>query len=315
MSYPPELSGSPSGLTRWRVVGTTETSTRTRHRFGEAVPRHPLLVIPLLPARLRRLKRPKLWQEIAFIGISYYVYSLIRNAVPTHERNALTHGRQILYAEDHIGLNFEHSVNRFFDEVRWGGWHYLATVSNYFYAVMHFIIVIAVLVWVYVKRPGNYRSARTVLYATNGLAALGFWFYPLAPPRLLPNHDFIDTVVKYHTWGSWGSGGISKVSNQFAAMPSLHIAWSLWAGVTLFMLSGRWWIRALGLLYPVATFMVIIGTANHYTLDAAGGVVALVGGYLIQWLLTGRRVYAPTHDEQPELAASLPESPAEPARS
>jgi hypothetical protein len=259
----------------------------------EPAPRSPGKFLPLLPARLRRQLRPKLWQEIAFILLSYWVYSLIRNAVPTHEKPALLRGRQILYAEDHTGLNFERSMNRFFDEAHWGGWHYLAELSNYYYAVMHFVVVIGVLAWVYVKRPMNYRSARTVLYATNALAAIGFWFYPLAPPRLLPNHDFIDTVVKYHTWGSWGEGGISKVSNQFAAMPSLHIGWSLWAGITLFMLSGRWWIRALGLLYPVVTFLVIIGTANHYTLDAAGGVVALVGGFALQRLLTGRRTYAP----------------------
>jgi PAP2 superfamily len=276
------------------------TDTAGAQRPADAALRRPGRILPLLPARMRRQVRPKLWQEVAFILISYFVYSQIRDAVPIHQRPALLRGRQILYAEAHVGLNFELSVNRFFDHVRWGGWHYLANIANYYYALMHFIIVIGVLVWVYVKRPLNYRSARTVLYATNAIAAFGFWFYPLAPPRLLPNHGFVDTVVKYHTWGSWGSNGISKVSNQYAAMPSLHIAWSLWAGITLFMLSGRWWIRALGLLYPVVTFFVILGTANHYTLDAAGGVVALLGGFLIQRLLTGRHVYAPGAEDIPE---------------
>jgi len=281
------------------TVGTVET-TDVRPGAGEPGPRRPGRVLPLLPARMRRQLRPKLWQEIAFIALSYFVYSQIRDAVPTHERIALLHGRQILYTEEHIGLNFELSVNRWFDHVALGGWHYLANIADYYYALMHFVIVLSVLVWVYIKRPMNYRSARTVLYATNALAALGFWFYPLAPPRLLPGHGFIDTVVKYHTWGSWGSNSVSKVSNQFAAMPSLHIGWSLWAGITLFMLSGRWWIRALGLLYPVVTFFVIIGTANHYTLDAAGGIVALLGGYLIQWLLTGRHVYGPGAEDIPD---------------
>jgi PAP2 superfamily len=292
-------------------VGTTQESTSdvgepggspslTGTDSSASAPPRPGRFLPLLPTRMRSQLRPKLWQEIVFIALSYYLYSLIRNAVPKHERNALTHGRQILYAEDHLRLSFERSVNRFFDQVHWGGWHYLANAADYYYALMHFVVVISVLVWVYVKRPLNYRSARTVLYATNAIAALGFWFYPLAPPRLLPNHDFIDTVVKYHTWGSWGSGGISKVSNQFAAMPSLHIGWSLWAGITLFMLSGRWWIRALGLAYPVVTFFVIIGTANHYTLDAAGGVVALAGGFVIQRLLTGRHVYRSGAEDIPE---------------
>jgi hypothetical protein len=83
------------------------------------------------------------------------------------------------------------------------------------------------------------------------------------------------------------------VSNQFAAMPSLHIGWSLWAGITLFMLSRRWWLRTLGLAYPCVTFFVIIGTANHFVLDAAGGIVVLVLGFFTQRVLTGRPAYTP----------------------
>jgi hypothetical protein len=248
---------------------------------------------PLLPERLRRQRRPRLWQEIVFILVSYWVYSLIRNAVPTHEKPAFEHARSVLDAEKLIHIDIEHTLNRFVDVTRWGGWHWLADASDYYYAVMHFIVVIAVLVWVYVQHPMNYRSVRTVLYAANGLAAIGFWFYPLAPPRLMVSETFVDTVIKYHTWGSWGSGGVAKVSNQFAAMPSLHIGWSLWAGLTLFMLSSRWWIRALGLAYPVATFLVIVGTANHFVLDAGGGIAVLALGFFLQRIFTGRPAYSP----------------------
>ncbi|HEX7104459.1 MAG TPA: phosphatase PAP2 family protein [Acidothermaceae bacterium] len=248
---------------------------------------------PLLPERMRQQRRPRLWQEVAFILLSYWVYSLIRNAVPTHEKPAQEHARTILDAEKALSIDIERTLNHFVDAVHWGGWHWLANLSDYYYAVMHFIVVIAVLVWVYVRHPLNYRSVRTVLYAANGLAAAGFWFYPLAPPRLMTGQNYIDTVVKYHTWGSWGSGDVAKVSNQFAAMPSLHIGWSLWAGITLFMLSRRWWLRTLGLLYPAATFFVIIGTANHFVLDAVGGIVVLALGFGIQRVLTGRPAYTP----------------------
>lgn len=252
---------------------------------------------PILPERMRKQRRPKLWQEIAFILVSYWVYSLIRNAVPTHETPAFQHSRSVLDAERTVHINIELTLNKVVDAVRWGGWHWLANISDYYYAVMHFIIVITVLVWVYIRHPMNYRSTRTALYAANGLAAVGFWFYPLAPPRLMTSPHFIDTVVKYHTWGSWGSGNVSKISNQFAAMPSLHIGWSLWAGLTLFMLSRRWWLRALGLAYPLATFFVIIGTANHFVLDAVGGVVVLALGFAVQRLLTGRPAYTLAPDD------------------
>jgi hypothetical protein len=254
---------------------------------------------PLLPVRFRRIRRPILWQEIAFILVSYWVYSLIRDSVPTHDKPALEHASSVLKLERRLHINIEHPVNRFFDAVHWGGWHYLANIANYYYAVMHFVIVIGVLVWLYVKRPLFYRSARTVLYATNAVAAFGFWLYPLAPPRVLTGQGFIDTLVKYHTWGSLASGGVSKISNQYAAMPSLHIGWSLWAGLCVFALAKPWWVRIIALSYPVATFLVIIGTANHYVLDAVGGVIALSLGFLIQHLLTGHGAYALPDAEAP----------------
>jgi hypothetical protein len=264
-------------------VGTAE------HRADAAGATHPFG--PLLPTRFRRVRRPILWQEIAFILLSYWIYSLIRDAVPQHERPALQHAASVLKLEKTLHIDFEHPVNRFFDAVHWGGWHYLANVANYYYAVMHFVIVIGVLVWLYVKRPLYYRAARTVLYATNAVAAVGFWLYPLAPPRMLTSRGFIDTLVKYHTWGSLASGGVSKISNQYAAMPSLHIGWSLWAGLCLFALAKPWWLRVLGLAYPVATFFVIVGTANHYVLDAVGGVVALAIGFVIQRLMSGHAAF------------------------
>ncbi len=254
-------------------------------------------LVPLLPPPLRKQRRPRLWQEIGFIALSYWIYSIIRDAVPAHLTPALQHARYILHVETLLGIDVEHSVNGFVDSVRWGGWHWLANVSDYYYAVMHFLVVLSVLVWVYVKHPMNYRSLRTALYAANGFAAIIFWVYPLAPPRLMTSQTYIDTVVKYHTWGSWGSGGISKISNQYAAMPSLHIGWSLWAGLALFMLSRTWWLRALGLLYPVATFLVIIGTANHFVLDAVGGVAVLAAGFGVQWVLTGRHAFAAGGEE------------------
>jgi hypothetical protein len=74
-------------------------------------------------------------------------------------------------------------------------------------------------------------------------------------------------------------------------MPSLHIGWSLWCALALVTLAERPWVRVLGALYPVATFFVIIGTANHFVLDAVGGAATLCLAIAIQRLLSGRRTY------------------------
>ena len=241
----------------------------------------------LLPERMRAFRRPRIYEELIFIGASYYLYSLIRNGVPTHERLAFHRARQVLAAEHWAHIDFELTLNKALAGVGW-----LAQCADYYYATMHFAVTIGVLVWLYTRRPLQYRSVRSVLYATNIVALIGFWLFPLAPPRLLQHPAFIDTVVKFHTWGSWGSSGVDAASNQFAAMPSLHIGWSLWCACAIVMLAERTWVRVLGALYPVVTCLVIMSTANHYILDAAGGVVTLMIGFGIQRLLSGRPAFA-----------------------
>ncbi len=241
---------------------------------------------PVAPARLRRVKPPRLWQELVLILAGYYVYGLVRNGVPDQEGQALRRAQDILSLERSWHIDIELTINKAVASIDW-----LAYVMNYYYATLHFIVTIAVLVWLYRSHPLRYRPARTVLISASTVGLLGFWFYALAPPRMLTSDGFIDTVVAFHTWGSWGTSGVASHSNQFAAMPSLHIAWSLWCGITIAVLARRHWLKALGIVYPLATLFVIMATANHFVLDAVGGVVVLLAGYAFQHLLSGRGAY------------------------
>jgi hypothetical protein len=233
-----------------------------------------------------------IWLEIALIGISYYVYTLTRLAAPAHEDGAENRGWAILHFEHYVGINFEHTVNHAVYNIKW-----LIFSMNVYYATLHFIVPIAVLLWVYWKFPDHYRSLRTVMFAMTGLALIGFYFYSLAPPRLLGGGDFIDTFKLLNPWGqtSATSDGVAGMSgtNEFAAMPSLHIGWSTWCAIAIAHLAERRWVKVLGIAYPFATFAVIISTANHYVLDAVGGLVVLGLGFLVQRLLQGHAVFAP----------------------
>jgi hypothetical protein len=233
----------------------------------------------------RRVRAPRWWQEIAFIAAVYYLYSLVRNAVPSMRAGAFSRAHTILSIESDLHVNIEHAVNHFV-----AGHHWLAYICNYYYATLHFVVTIAVLAWVYAKHPFRYRAIRNVLLITNLVALIGFWLVSVAPPRMLSG--YVDTVVHFHTWGSLASPGLAKESNQFAAMPSLHIGWSLWCALAIVTLAERKWVRVLAALYPVATFMVIVGTANHYVLDAIGGAAAVGIAALIQRALSGRRTFA-----------------------
>jgi hypothetical protein len=243
--------------------------------------------LALLPERIRAPRRPRWWQELIFIGVCYWLYSLVRNAVPEHERPALRRAVDVLHLETHLHVAVERSVNAFV-----AGQHALAYVCNYYYATLHFVVTITVMVWLYRRHPLRYRPLRSVLMATTLVALVGFWLYALAPPRMLGGRGFVDTVVAFHTWGSWGSSGVDSASNQFAAMPSLHVGWALWCAVVVVRLSSRTWLRVAAALYPLATLFVIIGTANHFVLDAAGGVAALAIGFAVQRVLSGASAFA-----------------------
>ncbi|MEU0003681.1 phosphatase PAP2 family protein [Streptomyces sp. NPDC006314] len=232
--------------------------------------------------RMRRPRRPRLWFEILLIAVSYWTYSLIRNAVPEQRTAALRNADWIWRVEHGLGVAVERSVNHAVNSATW-----LIVGMNYYYATLHFIITLGVLVWLYRWHPGRYAAARLVLFATTAVALAGYYLFPLAPPRLMRDGHFVDTVMVHHTWGSMASGDLKHMSNQYAAMPSMHIGWSLWCGLTIFALASVPWARVLGLLYPAATLLVIVATANHFWLDAVGGVLCLAFGFTVARLWYG----------------------------
>ncbi|MFK4102761.1 phosphatase PAP2 family protein [Streptomyces sp. NPDC019531] len=242
------------------------------------------------PGFLRRLRtppRPRLWFEILLIAVSYWTYSLIRNAVPEQKAEALRNADWIWRMEHHLDIAVEESVNHAVNSMTW-----LIVGMNYYYATLHFIVTLSVLVWLFRSHPGRYAAARLVLFATTGVALVGYYLYPLAPPRLMNGGHFVDTVMVHQTWGSMASGDLKHMSNQYAAMPSMHIGWSLWCGLTIFALASVPWVRVLGLLYPAATLLVIVSTANHFWLDAVGGILCLLFGFTVARLWYGALPYA-----------------------
>ncbi|MGW3986401.1 phosphatase PAP2 family protein [Streptomyces sp. NPDC004830] len=237
--------------------------------------------------RLRAPRRPWFWFEILLIAVSYWVYSLVRNAVPEQRTQALRNADWIWQVEHQLGIAVEESVNHAVNSVTW-----LIIGMNYYYATLHFVVTLGVLVWLFRRHPGRYAATRLVLFATTAVALVGYYLYPLAPPRLMNGGDFVDTVMVHQTWGSMASGDLKNMSNQYAAMPSMHIGWSLWCGLTIFALARVPWVRVLGLLYPALTLVVIVATANHFWLDAVGGLLCLAFGFAVARLWYGRQPYA-----------------------
>lgn len=241
----------------------------------------------LLPAALRTFRAPVWWHEIAILVVLDMIYERLRNLVPSHETAAIDRGLRVLHLTQELHLDFELPLNHFFaahDEI--------ARLANGYYSFLHLPMTGGVLIWLFFWQRRVYRSARTVLVTTTVIGLCGFYLVPMAPPRLLGS-GFVDTLVQFHTFGSWGHASVAAVTNQYAAMPSLHCAWALWCGLTVFNLAKRPIVRYGAMLYPLLTFTVVIGTANHFAIDGIAGAAVLGLAYGIHRALLGRGAYEP----------------------
>ncbi len=133
-------------------------------------------------------------------------------------------------------------------------------------------MTLGLLGWLWYRRADIYRPLRNTLVAINVIGLAVFWLYPTAPPRLLAGSGFDDVVASTDALGGWHTGPLATVANQFAAMPSLHMAWAVWCSLVLWSISRRTWVRAVAVLYPCVTCVAVLATGNHYLLDVLAGV-------------------------------------------
>ncbi|MBB4979285.1 phosphatase PAP2 family protein [Streptomyces nymphaeiformis] len=228
------------------------------------------------------MRRPRWWAELSLIAVVYASYSCGRLLVAGDEASAVAHGRTILHLEESLGIDAEHPLNRLFTSVP-----ALGVPADFAYASLHYLVTPAVLVWLFRRRPAHYRAARTWLMVSTLLGLVGFTLLPTCPPRLLDAaHGFTDTMAHFSAYGWWGGEasaprGLGGLTNQYAAMPSLHVGWALWCGVMLWRYGRTPLTKALGVAYPLVTALVVMGTANHYLLDAVAGVAVMGAGLLL----------------------------------
>jgi hypothetical protein len=240
----------------------------------------PQTVTPGTEAALRT--RLRWWTELPLILLVYACYSAGRLLARGDVASAVDHGLAILRVEKVLRINAEHPLNRLFTQQAWIG-----VPADFLYASLHYLVTPAVLIWVFRSHAVHYRMARTWLMTSTFIGLIGFTLLPTCPPRLLAaNHGFVDTMAQYSSYGWWGGEasaprGLGGMTNQYAAMPSLHVGWALWCGVLLWRYGRTRTARTAGVLYPLVTTIVVMGTANHYFLDAVAGAAVMGAGLLL----------------------------------
>jgi hypothetical protein len=218
--------------------------------------------------RLLRKRRPGpaafLFEAGILIGL-FGLWQLAGHLAAHAPTGAVAHGEQVWDLERTLHLPSEASVQTLLLPH-----HVLVQLFNGYYAYAHVNSLLLTLLWVFLRHRDSYAWARTVVALTT-FACLAVQLIPVVPPRLLPTggaHAVVDTATVYgqSVYGPLGQG----LSDQFAAMPSVHIAWASAVAVLTYRL-GRGAGRYLGPAHLVLTTAVVVGTGNHYWLD---GVVA-----------------------------------------
>ncbi|MFF7351749.1 MULTISPECIES: phosphatase PAP2 family protein [Streptomyces] len=226
--------------------------------------------------------RLRWWTELPLILLVYGCYSAGRLLARGDVSSAVDHGLAILRFEKALHLNAEHPLNRLFTREPW-----LGVPADFWYASLHYVVTPALLIWLFRTRAEHYRRARTWLMTSTFIGLIGFTLLPTCPPRLLSaGHGFVDTMAHYSSYGWWGAEasaprGMGGMTNQYAAMPSLHVGWALWCGVMLWRHGRTRLAKVLAVGYPLGTALVVMGTANHYFLDAVAGVAVMGVGLLL----------------------------------
>jgi hypothetical protein len=221
--------------------------------------------------RAAAISRPPLVREFLLVAGLFLTYKFGRLLASGHTTEAFRNAQHVWDWERALDLPGEGSVQ---SALLHGDT--LVHFANVYYATVHFPATVAFLVWLYLRRPAHYIWARRVLAALTAAALLLHLAFPLAPPRMLDVAGLVDTGQVYGPTVYSAAPATDPLANQFAAMPSLHFGWALMVAVGL-IAATRSRLRRLWLLHPLVTLIVIVGTANHYWLDAvvAGVLLAL----------------------------------------
>jgi hypothetical protein len=232
-----------------------------------------MAICELATRRPGRLRAPGAVVEIVLLALLYVGYSAARMIGDADLSAAMAHAHDLLDLERMLHLDIELWANQALQSVP-----ALALASSYWYALLHYVVTPAVLVWAYRSHRGHYRRVRDALVVGSAIGLIGFTLLPMAPPRMLSG--YVDTLAATAGSGWWSTDasarkGLGSLTNELAAMPSLHVGWAMWCAWVVIGLSRNRHLRVAVVAYAVGTTLVVVATANHFVLDAVAGVAVM----------------------------------------
>ncbi len=235
---------------------------------------------------------PRGWKDLfrqigLFVG-AFLLYNLVRGLVVGGSAyKPFGDAMKIIDLERTLHIFVEPSVQSWVLSKHW-----LMDAADWTYLNGHFFVTFGVLAFIYVRRNDSFYFVRNMFMIAMAVALVGYWLYPTAPPRLMPEWGFTDSVSQFVTGGTgWVDNGAGKAFlNFYAAVPSMHVCFATMVGWSMFRLTRRRAIKIAWACYPLFVTFVVVATANHYLTDVfLGALTAAISAFLAQRLLARAR--------------------------
>ena len=217
---------------------------------------------------LKAFERRRLLQELILVGIGYFLYSQVRGLAGDRTADAFRNAYWIVDFERNSGIFKELLFQKLILPH-----DLLVHAANLIYFYGLFPLMVPTAVWLFIRHPRQYLFLRTAFLASGGIALIFFLLLPVAPPRLL-GMGFVDTLGLSFVPAYSSIPGV----NHFAAVPSMHVGWSLLTAIGIGMAVRGRLGQAIAIGMPTIMLVATVTTGNHYFLDGLMGiVVALIG--------------------------------------
>jgi PAP2 superfamily len=204
-------------------------------------------------------------RQLSLFVVAELCYEAVRGIADGARMTAMANGQHVIDFERSIHTFFEPNLQAVFLSHRW-----IIDFANFMYMNSHFVVTTAFLVWLYLFRNSSFYFVRNMFMVAMGLAVVGYALLPTAPPRMFD--EFTDTITQY-AQVNHDSGLVRLFINPYAAIPSMHVAFSTMIGVTGALIARHKITKALWCIYPVLVFWVVVVTGNHFWVDGAIGLL------------------------------------------
>jgi membrane-associated phospholipid phosphatase len=219
--------------------------------------------------------------QLSIFVVADILYETVRGVAESNAAVPFTNARSIMSVERSLHVFVEQSIQS------WAmGQRVLIDFANFMYVNSHFVITTSALVWLYLRHNDRFYFVRNMFVVAMGFALIGYLLLPTAPPRFFPELGYVDTL-SYYVNVRHDSGLVALFFNPYAAVPSMHVAFSLMIAVPTLLIVKRWIFKVLWALYPLLITFVVVVTGNHWVMDAiAGAAVATMSALVAAHVLS-----------------------------